>query len=1063
MSGARCYPLLLGLLLSWGSLPAQAALAQSGGAYQQQGVMSFGPDKLEATDGPIPAAMRPLVAMPTLDGQGRPALRRGPAETADADVADVLAQRLSTDECRGDARLHDVVFANPREGWAVGDRGTIWHTADGGQHWALQSSGVACPLYSVSFVNAQVGWAAGGMALPLRPASTGVLLVTRDGGRHWNVVPKLVLPRLLQVRFVNERYGWAVGTPTPLYPSGVFYSDNSGQSWQPIPAGSQQRWLAGHLATPGHGTIVGALGMLGAVDRGTLDAARLPRLGLQGLTRVWTAAAPPAWLAGEGGTLLTSADGGRHWQPPAAGLPPEAADVDLLAMSVRGPKCWLAGAPGSLVFHSPDAGKTWSAQPTGQALPLHALTMLDDQNGVAVGELGTILATSDGGQTWRRQRGGGSRAALLGLFSQPGDIPFELIARAAANDGCLSVVDVLNRQDVETRPWHWADLPERIHEAVVATGGSGGHLAWQFPLRQSGLGLAEQQLIETWDNAHAGRGRAALEAYLVRQIRTWRPEIVVTADAGVDSESPACRLVGQVLAQALQSAADPQYQAERLGKLGLAPWQARRVLTAQAWGVRGAPELTTAQWAGRVGRALADVAAQGRQLLTERLQPPPATLAFHLSGDAVGDAQRQDLLAGLNLAPGGDARRPLSDAPADGVDTLARMAQRRRNAQAIIERADRDPRGGVELLAQTGDLLRGLDAGTAAALLLQLAQQYHDAGRWQAAAETYRLLLDRYPTHPLAAPAAVWLVQYYCSGEAACRARLLQQQAVQSASTWAGDESRPEQRAAHALEVGRHIEQLSPALAAEPALLFPLAVAQRQPGRNRPGDNALGSLSRGGRDAWWACADGERWLGEQKGPGPKPVVRCAKVADRPRLDGVLNDPCWQTAITTALRSPHGEDAAWPAEFKIAHDDEYLYLAITCQRAPEAHYAPAASGPRTRDADLSGEDRVQILLDIDRDYVTYYRLEVDHRGWTHDSCWGDPTWNPTWYVAAATEGQRWTAEIAIPLEQLAGRRLAAGETWALGVQRIVPATGFQSFSTPAAVKIIPEGFGYLMFE
>ena len=105
----------------------------------------------------------------------------------------------------------------------------------------------------------------------------------------------------------------------------------------------------------------------------------------------------------------------------------------------------------------------------------------------------------------------------------------------------------------------------------------------------------------------------------------------------------------------------------------------------------------------------------------------------------------------------------------------------------------------------------------------------------------------------------------------------------------------------------------------------------------------------------------------------------------------------------------------------------------------------------------------MFLDLDRDYVSYFRLTVDHRGWTGEACWGDVTWNPDWYVAAATDAGVWTAEAAISLEQLTGRAPRPGDVWALGLQRIVPGVGLQSWTNPAAVKVQPEGFGYLLFQ
>jgi hypothetical protein len=201
------------------------------------------------------------------------------------------------------------------------------------------------------------------------------------------------------------------------------------------------------------------------------------------------------------------------------------------------------------------------------------------------------------------------------------------------------------------------------------------------------------------------------------------------------------------------------------------------------------------------------------------------------------------------------------------------------------------------------------------------------------------------------------------------------------------------------------------------------------------------------------------------------MLRCGKTAARPRLDGRLDDPVWQTAQPAVLTSTLGDDGQWPAAVMFARDSEYLYIAVNCRQAPGVNYEGSAAG-RTRDADLGSHDRVDIFLDLDRDYATYYHLTIDHRGWAADECFGDSSWNPTWYVAARTADGAWTAEAAIPWRELIGRaKLTAAEgvsqagnplpsVWAIGIQRTVPGVGFQSWSTPASTTVRPEGFGYI---
>ena len=121
------------------------------------------------------------------------------------------------------------------------------------------------------------------------------------------------------------------------------------------------------------------------------------------------------------------------------------------------------------------------------------------------------------------------------------------------------------------------------------------------------------------------------------------------------------------------------------------------------------------------------------------------------------------------------------------------------------------------------------------------------------------------------------------------------------------------------------------------------------------------------------------------------------------------------------------------------------------------------GRGPRDADLAAHDRVIVRLDVDRDYTTAFELTVDDRGWTHDACWNDATWNPTWFVAAAADEATWTVEAAIPLAQLVAEPPAAKHVWAASVVRTIPRVGDETWSGDATSGDSPEQFGLLIFE
>jgi photosystem II stability/assembly factor-like uncharacterized protein len=53
--------------------------------------------------------------------------------------------------------LYHVFFSDPSAGWAVGEKGKIIHTNDGGVTWNQQNSGTETILFDVYFLNSTNG------------------------------------------------------------------------------------------------------------------------------------------------------------------------------------------------------------------------------------------------------------------------------------------------------------------------------------------------------------------------------------------------------------------------------------------------------------------------------------------------------------------------------------------------------------------------------------------------------------------------------------------------------------------------------------------------------------------------------------------------------------------------------------------------------------------------------------------------------------------------------------------------------------------------------------------
>ena len=231
-------------------------------------------------------------------------------------------------------------------------------------------------------------------------------------------------------------------------PSGAFSTHDGGNTWQPLTTDQSGGWLAGDFLAPDAGAVAGQAGRLATMQRHQLISSPLATSSLRSFRAMRLVAPTTGWAAGDGGLLMTTHDLGRSWQTPPTELPQSTSNqFDFHAIAVQGSQVWVAGSPGTRIFHSPDSGQTWDAATTGQTIPIRALSFVDANHGWASGELGSILSTSDGGHTWTVQRSGAKRAALLAIFSAPTDVPLELLAESGAADGYIEAVDILSSAD----------------------------------------------------------------------------------------------------------------------------------------------------------------------------------------------------------------------------------------------------------------------------------------------------------------------------------------------------------------------------------------------------------------------------------------------------------------------------------------------------------------------------------------------------------------------------------------------------------------------------------------
>lgn len=429
-------------------------------------------------------------------------------------------------------------------------------------------------------------------------------------------------------------------------------------------------------------------------------------------------------------------------------------------------------------------------------------------------------------------------------------------------------------------------------------------------------------------------------------------------------------------------------------------------------------------------------------------------------------------------------------APAGGdVDGLPRASEPGDDKVALIRELMRRRGGDGAAAAQLIQLAREYSPATTAGLFEELATAHQRAGDINLAAQTRQLLVEQFPDEPAAAQATLWLVRLYASSEVAWAHRpadappklgtgtlvpSAEATTADGAASNAGGEvaqasatsdKSPSDAAAYALFVANKATVGRPAAEQDPALVFQRSVAARLAGEEKLARGYLSTLKHGlAGNPWCDAARVEGALADSpKDPPPKAAMRCALAATPPRLDGKLDDACWQAAAL-GLGDPAAKTAALtgPAEVRLAYDGEFLYVGLMCAKARNVDYRRDDS-PRTPDGADDQRDRVRLLLDLDRDYATWYELTVDSRGWPASRCWDDASWNPEWFMATDDDAVSWTAEIAIPLAELAARPPRAGDAWACQIERRAPGAGSQAWPEALPREPTPAQFGLLLFD
>ncbi|MFY0528779.1 DUF5916 domain-containing protein [Archangium gephyra] len=155
---------------------------------------------------------------------------------------------------------------------------------------------------------------------------------------------------------------------------------------------------------------------------------------------------------------------------------------------------------------------------------------------------------------------------------------------------------------------------------------------------------------------------------------------------------------------------------------------------------------------------------------------------------------------------------------------------------------------------------------------------------------------------------------------------------------------------------------------------------------------------------------------------PSPAFETRRIAEPPRIDGVLDDAAWVSAPPfSAFEQSYPQPLAPPSErteVRLTYDDQNLYIAVTCfDREPSAIIASLGR----RDG-IPSSDVVRVMIDSLGDRRTGYMFSINAGGTLEDArITGDTEiltdWDGAWEGAAAVTAEGWVAELRLPLKLL----------------------------------------------
>lgn len=303
--------------------------------------------------------------------------------SAEAEVAGMWASQ-SGGAISGDFR--DVSFSTPTVGFAIGSRGEILKTTNGGFDWQTLRSGTTNYLNRIQMLNASTGFVVG---------YTNTILKTSDGGTTW-IKLKTSGDYFTDISFINSTTGWVVGG------NKIYYTTDGGNNWT-TQFSAANGLNAIHATGASTAWAVGSSGLVLKTTNSGVSWVGMNVGTTTSLFELYFSDATHGWIIGDNATLLRTTDGGSNWVP-AAPVSTNSNSLNQVAF-IDNQTGWLSS--GSTFYKTTDGGNSWIEQPqVSQSVGYPSrFTMFNGSQGIFVGSRGSIARSPDGARSWQSVAG----------------------------------------------------------------------------------------------------------------------------------------------------------------------------------------------------------------------------------------------------------------------------------------------------------------------------------------------------------------------------------------------------------------------------------------------------------------------------------------------------------------------------------------------------------------------------------------------------------------------------------------------------------------------------------